>query len=355
LLGARHPSAVRQPERLSPSARSGARLRASQLAPEHRYAAFREVTRPVFDSLPLCDERAFDFSAEAYPLADLLPLRMAYGPHLRIRGARQARTDATEQIAVRFHLRGRTAMRVGDHPALIGTDQVYLYDVRHEMRFEVSAGETLGVVIPYRRIDLAPFKRTPVIVWPVASPKGRILTNAVMTLWDELPGVPPAEAEDLAAGLAGLINGLLASQRTPEEQRTVERAALAAMLAHVDRHLHDLSLGAAALCQRFNCSRSHLYALFRPFGGVERYIRDQRLERCFTELLDSPPQRGRITALVEKWGFEDHSHLHRAFRARFGIAPSDVVARGSVARPLPTGPGAIEPAVGRLQRWLGRL
>jgi len=351
----RYPHPFRQSGRLSPPAHRGARLASSDLAPEHRYAAFREVTRSVFDSAPLCDERAFDFSAEAYPLADLLPLRMAYGPHVRIRNARRPHTEATEQIAVRFHLRGRTAMRVGDYPALIGTDELYIYDVRHEMRFEVSAGETLSVVIPYRRLDLAPFRRTPVIVWPVASPKGRILTDAVMALWRELPGLPAAEADDLAAGLAGLINGLLSSLRTPEEERTVERAALAAMLSHIDRHLHDQSLVASALCRRFNCSRSRLYALFRPFGGVARYIRDQRLERCFTELQESPPRRGQIAALVDKWGFEDHSHLHRAFRARFGVAPSDVVGRGSFARPLSDFPGPTAPMVGRLQRWLGRL
>jgi len=330
------------------------RLEVDDLPREHRFAAFREATRPVFDSVPLGDERLFDFSAEAYWLGDVLPLRMAYGPHVRIRSSRQARTDATEQIAVRFHLHGRTAMRVGDYPAVIGTDQVYLYDVRHEMRFEVSAGETLGVGIPYRRLDLAPFKQTPVIVWPVASPKGRILTNAVMTLWHELPGLPSEEAEDLAAGLTGLINGLLASRRTPEEQRTVERAALAAMLAHIDRHLHDLSLDAAALCRRFNCSRSHLYALFRPFGGVERYIRDQRLERCFTELLESPPHRGRISALVERWGFEDHSHLHRAFRARFGIAPSEIAGAGVALRPAAAS-GRPERDISRLRHWLGRF
>lgn len=333
---------------------AGVRLEAKDVPREHRFAAFQEATRPVFDSAPLCAERAFPFSAAAYRLDDVLPLRMSYGRHVRIRGPRQARRDATDQIAVRFHLRGRNLMSVGDHPIVIGPELVYLYDVRHEMRCEVSAGETIGAVLPYRRIDLRPFHHTPVIAWPIASPKGRLLVNAVMTLWSELPTLSGEDAADVAAGLAGLINGLIGSHRTAEQAAVVERATLAAMLAHIDRHLDDLTLDVPTLCRRFQCSRSRLYALFRPLGGVERYIRERRLQRCFNELLTMAPRRGRVTALVERWGFEDHSHLHRAFKARFGIAPSEIAGAGVAVAAAATGERP-DADVGKLQHWLGRF
>lgn len=47
------------------------------------------------------------------------------------------------------------------------------------------------------------------------------------------------------------------------------------------------NLTPAHLCRRFGCSRSQLYRLFMPMGGVAGLIRSARLERCRDELMNA--------------------------------------------------------------------
>jgi AraC-like DNA-binding protein len=82
----------------------------------------------------------------------------------------------------------------------------------------------------------------------------------------------------------------------------------------------------AAHCPKSDgLSRSALYRLFERDGGVANYIRNLRLDRCFADLLDSPPKRGCVCRIAQNWSFFDPANFNRAFRNRFGVAPSDCV------------------------------
>jgi AraC-like DNA-binding protein len=67
-------------------------------------------------------------------------------------------------------------------------------------------------------------------------------------------------------------------------------------------------------------------------GGVGDFIRRQRLERVMSDLADGA-QRGRsIAEIAYGWGFADWSTFSRAFKAAFGITPSEARA-GAEALP----------------------
>lgn len=77
------------------------------------------------------------------------------------------------------------------------------------------------------------------------------------------------------------------------------------------------------LCRDFHISRATLYRMFAAEGGVQHYIMDRRLDRCFTELCGSPATRGRVGEVANRWGFTDAAHFNKRFKRRFGFAPSD--------------------------------
>ena len=97
----------------------------------------------------------------------------------------------------------------------------------------------------------------------------------------------------------------------------------------VNQHLGASGFGPVQLGRMLGVSRSRLYRLFEPLGGVTAYIRRQRLLAAHRALLD-PLETSAIVAISERVGFPDASAFSRAFRAEFGYSPSH--ARAALAR-----------------------
>lgn len=76
------------------------------------------------------------------------------------------------------------------------------------------------------------------------------------------------------------------------------------------------------LCRDLNISRSRLYRIFAPSGGISNYIRRQRLLRT-RDILSDDKDRRSISLIAEEWGFMDPSTYSRTFRREFGMTPKE--------------------------------
>ncbi|MFS8112356.1 helix-turn-helix domain-containing protein [Rhizobium jaguaris] len=115
-----------------------------------------------------------------------------------------------------------------------------------------------------------------------------------------------APSRDRVAEAKGPINSIL-----------IERARRL-----IDLRLAEADLGPDMLCIELGVSRSRLYRLFEPLGGISAYIRRQRLLRTRDALSDSSDMRS-IASIAEQWGFFDASAYSRTFRHEFGVTPKE--------------------------------
>ena len=76
----------------------------------------------------------------------------------------------------------------------------------------------------------------------------------------------------------------------------------------IDRNLGSWSLNAGRLCKLAAITRSTLYRMFEPYGGVVCYIQRQRLRRVYG-LLTDPTCTLKIHLIADKYCFSDSSAL----------------------------------------------
>ncbi|MGH1571235.1 helix-turn-helix domain-containing protein [Methylobacterium sp. P31] len=77
-----------------------------------------------------------------------------------------------------------------------------------------------------------------------------------------------------------------------------------------------------AMAKALGMSRSQLYRLFEPEGGVGRYLARQRLA-AVRAALDDPLEQRSIGEIGDAYGFGNSALLNRAFRQAYGVSPRD--------------------------------
>lgn len=109
------------------------------------------------------------------------------------------------------------------------------------------------------------------------------------------------------------------------QERGMQAARLHAIKQDIDRHLERQSLSVAALALRRRCTARSIQRMFEAEGTTfTEYVLAQRLGRAHTLLSDPRRRAEKISAVALDCGFGDVSYFNRAFRRRYGAAPSDV-------------------------------
>jgi len=124
-----------------------------------------------------------------------------------------------------------------------------------------------------------------------------------------LPNLRRAFQELLFATLADLTSAAPTMLR-------VDVARREAAERYIRNHLGERDLDAAAVAAGIGASRSSLYRLFEPDGGVAQFIMTRRLAAVRDALEQGSRQP--LAVLAEMFGFTDESHLNRRFKQAYG-------------------------------------
>ena len=125
--------------------------------------------------------------------------------------------------------------------------------------------------------------------------------------------------------LAALALGATRDAEENARHRGVRAARLRAMKADVIGHLGDPDLHVAAVAVRHGVTPRYVQKLFEADGTTfSQFLLDQRLAHVRRMLSGAQSADHNISAIAFAAGFGDLSHFNRAFRRRYGEAPSDV-------------------------------
>jgi AraC-like DNA-binding protein len=127
-----------------------------------------------------------------------------------------------------------------------------------------------------------------------------------------------AQASDLAISLA-------ATPAHAEYREARHRTTLECIKGYIAMQLRDPALNPDEIAAAVHISVRYLHKLFETeHQTVALYLRGQRLERARDDLLDPRLTRRSIARIAHGCGFGDISGFNRAFKATYGINPSDL-------------------------------
>lgn len=180
------------------------------------------------------------------------------------------------------------------------------------------------------------------LVLPGGSGLGRLLAGFLELLYaraEELSGHEGVAIAQATAALVAACFGPAALARDPGGARQLHPSLLN-MKRYIEENLDSTNLSPELLARKFHLSRANLYRMFEPYGGVAVYIRDQRLQRAFKELVGPETAHRRVADIAYGWGFASEAAFSRAFKRAFDMTPSDARAAAQKSRALPGTNGA---------------
>jgi AraC-like DNA-binding protein len=308
------------------------------LAPSKQFDAYQSYCSPVIE-IALNDEAraGFDATCDMWTLGGLVlrHIRVPAGDFART--ARQIRRDGLDHWVVNVARRGRQIARTAMDQLATDAGVPSVFSLAGPYQAQPTEIDWLGVFIPRGTVPAldAGLRHDRHIL--LDNSRGRLLAAHLKALVDELPSM----TRDDTVYAAEATKAIVVACATPTKELRDDahpHVALPRILrvqTFIDRHLGTWTLQPDMICKAVEVSRSNLYRLFEPYGGVAQYIQRRRLRRVHDQLAD-PDCTQTITSIATDFCFADSTTLSRAFRREFGCSPSDVrrLAGSGLIRPV---------------------
>jgi AraC-like DNA-binding protein len=328
------------------------------VAPHERFELWRTVLSATHEAqLPQdSDPAAFRAFARGWHLGQSLVVETRVTAQHLWRSPGTIRADQLDHYIIRLQRQGCWTGEADDRTVEAGSGSVMVLDMARATSASVTNIENINVILPRDGLDdvLAPFDMHGLILHGAM---GTLLRSHLVSLALNLPRMESADAGHVAGATLNLVAACLAPSReaVARARAPLELARLAQIRRYVDRHLCSPDLSPQSICQALGLSRSTLYAVCEPLGGVAAFIQRRRLDRIHAILAD-PRDHRRISEIAHQHGFVSDAHFSRVFRLAFGASPRDAREAGA-SRPSRLGEAGFATAlsVDAYESWVRRL
>lgn len=269
----------------------------------------------------------FEARSEAWRLGPFLFNHARLPPCDLLRTPEQARRDALDHWVIALCREGRQVQRQSDIVTDMAPGIPYVFSAANAFVASRSgvAMDWVGLYFPRDALpQLNAALGRAMSGRPLTGPMVPAFSHFLSGLVETLPAVSANAAPHLATTIEALLSGICTDTGTPEAPDGMVALGQFATLRHIIRqNLGTASLSPARLSRAAGISRSQLYRLFAPYGGVASYIKSERLQTAYRQLAD-PAERRTIVDIAEAVGIFGASTFSRAFRQEFGCTPREV-------------------------------
>lgn len=250
------------------------------------------------------------------------------------RPVRRARVDGLDQYSLLLMREGTWQGEAGPDEVVLRPGELGLFDLARPVANLVTENSSLRLMLPRDAVDgLVPGGGLAAHGARLAGGAATVLATFMEALLRSLPSLEVGQAAAMERATVELVAACLAPSPARREQAAaaIDASLLLRARTHIEGKLGEEGLSPDSVAVALGMSRSALYRLFAPLGGVAGYVQARRLARV-KALLGDPRERRRISDLAYLHGFADEGHFSRAFRRAYGMSPREWRAeRGAVA------------------------
>ncbi|WP_067340438.1 helix-turn-helix domain-containing protein [Stappia indica] len=296
-----------------------------------RFEVWRESIGCVFEVGVPRERRVNGFRAEldAHVIGDVALARTSTEAQSWARSSATIARDGMDHLMIQIYEQGRMEFSHRGRDEVFGQDALVIFDLAQEMRSETSDFTNLSLLVPRSLIEpqlKQAADRHMQVIQAEGNPLARLLIDHMTTLKALAPGMNLSQGTEASAATVALTAACLNASRRDDGQGEagIAFALLVRARQRIAEHLRDPELSPARVARLSGVSRTRLYEMFEPFGGVLAYIREQRLRLALRMLIDHRFAEWPISAVASACGFANDSAFSRAFRARFGTTARDM-------------------------------
>ncbi|MFD5562605.1 helix-turn-helix domain-containing protein [Kitasatospora griseola] len=229
-------------------------------------------------------------------------------------------------VGIGLQLAGECMVTQDGQQKVLGEGEFVLYDTARAYVIEYPKPSRAHLFhLPRRLLGVPETELHQVTGTPVtaAAGFGSVLLPFLRTLADSAPSYVTPLADRLAGSVADLVGTMvaqLAAGRTADDSRTANGGLVRRIREHIARNLGDPDLSPETIARAHHISLRYLHRLFEAEETtVSRLILRSRLDASARDLARPGPS---VAAVAQHWGFGSPAHFSRAFRAAYGVSPS---------------------------------
>jgi AraC-like DNA-binding protein len=285
----------------------------------------------LIPDLPPRDLAGAEGWLSAAQLSNVAAFHVAGGSQVLRRSAAWARRLPSDLLKVCIQRAGSATIQQGGREVTLTPGSMAIYDIDRPYSIRLQ-GNWRCAVIAFPRTALIASDRfiDAVICRPtqIADGPGSVLIPLVAS------AVSRAEIGS-GVGISGalmgracldLLKAALAERELPQRPDAVRLQ----IEAYIRAHIADADLSHGTVAAVHHMSERTLHRLFDDSGQtVTELIRSCRLDGILADLQSPASAQDPISQIAARWGIHDMPHLTRAFRARYGMSPSEARQRGN--------------------------
>ncbi|MBS0641341.1 MAG: helix-turn-helix domain-containing protein [Proteobacteria bacterium] len=306
---------------------SGIRLTFSTdgLPPSQQFDAYQAHCAPVLDIAPTeHDQAGFSANCDMWTLGGLVLRRIRVPAGSFARSTAQVRRDNLDHWVFNVTISGRQIAQTAEDRLATDAGVPSIFSLAGAYTVQRTDIDWLGLFIPRGAIPAldAGLRHDQHTLLDDAG--ARVLAAHLIALVSELPAMAEEDVPRVGRATQAMAAACVMPSAPPADDaapRALPRMVRVQNL--IERHLGVHTLGPALICRYAGVSRSNLYRMFEPHGGVVHYIRRRRLQRVHNLIAD-PNCNRTIASIADGYCFSDLAAFGRAFRREFGYSASEL-------------------------------